>query len=193
MTVTSSVGQILLLSVVVAALGAAGCASENPQPSAPRSLDGERLAAKAAKVSVAEEAPAATPAPPAQPPGSPASQELRYGPKSFTLPAGCGPTGVKFSCNPLTNAGCRADDDEVCDDDDHGGFGCDADSDNVKESGECNDKDGPSCAAGMTCDTPNDSEPRGVCRKFCCAKADCPPPMKCVALDRQFGTLGVCK
>ncbi|MDP9002217.1 MAG: hypothetical protein M3O46_19160 [Myxococcota bacterium] len=123
---------------------------------------------------------------------TPQEDHLRYGPRNYALPPGCGPAGSKFSCNPLTNAGCRAGEDEVCDDDDHGAFGCDPDSDNVKEGGECNDKEGPSCAAGMTCDTPNDSDPHGVCRRFCCTRADC-PGARCMVLDRDFGTLGVCK
>ncbi len=114
----------------------------------------------------------------------------RYGPKTFALPEGCGPKGEKFACNPLTNAGCNAANDEACDDDDHGAFACFPDSDGVKEGAPCDDKSGPSCAVGLTCD----GDPKGVCRKFCCAASDCAAKnSKCVPLDSDFGALGVCK
>jgi hypothetical protein len=127
------------------------------------------------------------------PPAAPEEDEGRYGPEVYSLPAGCAPAGQKYSCDPFTNAGCRAADDEVCDDDDDDAFACFADSDKVKEGGKCNDNDGPSCGVGMTCDTLSESDPRGTCRKFCCSNANCSPPKKCVVLDPNFGTLGVCK
>jgi hypothetical protein len=128
-----------------------------------------------------------------QPAAVDGDDEGRYGPEIYTLPTGCGPAGEKFSCNPLTNAGCKPGDDEVCDDDDDDSFACYADSDYVKEGGKCNDHDGPSCAVGLTCDTISDSDPRGTCRKFCCSNADCAGPKKCVTSDPKFGTLGMCK
>jgi hypothetical protein len=117
----------------------------------------------------------------------------RYGPKIHLLPPGCGPAGGKFSCNPLTNAGCRAADGEACDDDDDDAFACFSDSDRVKEGARCNDRDGPACEAGLTCDTISDSDPRGICRKFCCSSNDCQAPRRCSVIDRQFGALGLCK
>jgi hypothetical protein len=128
--------------------------------------------------------------------GEAAGERGRYGEKVHALPAGCAPAGGKFSCNPLTNDGCNADEDEVCDDDDHHGFACYPESDSVQEGGDCNDKDGPSCAHGMTCDPVSASSPRGTCRSFCCTAADCRTSKMskhCVALDPEFGSLGVCK
>jgi hypothetical protein len=196
MWASRSIQRIVWCSIV-AAMGALGCEKDNPPPSAPAPRAAEGVAAKAAAPTPVETNAAAAAPPPADPPEKPSAppedRSLRYGAKIYALPSGCGPAGEKFSCNPLTNAGCHPADGEVCDDDDKEGFACDPDSDNVQEGGECNDKDGPSCAAGMTCDNPSDSEPRGICRKFCCTKGDCPARTKCVALDREFGTLGVCK
>jgi hypothetical protein len=86
-------------------------------------------------------------------------------PAAYTLPAGCGPAGKKLQCNPLTNAGCDRAKDEGCDDDDHGGFGCYAGPNTVKEGGKCDDDDG--CQGGLGCDT-DDGDDEGVCRRFCC-------------------------
>jgi hypothetical protein len=171
---------------------AAGCTptSESPKPSAPAARAPELQTSLA---TTASPAPKAAPAPIDPAPATPGDDKGRYGPKIFGLPAGCGPAGEKFSCNPLTNAGCNADEDEACDDDDNDAFACFPDSDNVKEGGECNDKDGPGCAPGMTCDAASKSDTRGVCRKFCCSISDCSAHQKCVALDREFGNLGVCK
>jgi hypothetical protein len=177
------------------AIAVAACANENPPPqTASTASRTEAQVATAKAKGEAERAPSvAAPSETQAKPSGAQSQEMRYGPKVHALPEGCGPAGEKFSCNPLTNAGCRGAEGEVCDDDEHDAFGCDPESDNVKEGGDCNDKDGPSCAAGLTCNTPSESEPRGICRKYCCTKADCSAPTKCVVLDKEFGTLGVCK
>lgn len=124
---------------------------------------------------------------------APVDEHGRYGPKLYTLAAGCAPAGAKFSCNPLTNAGCNSAEDEVCDDDDHDAFACFPESERGKEGAECDDKEGPGCAAGMTCDPATKGDSRGTCRKFCCTHGDCSTPKKCVTLDREFGSLGVCK
>jgi hypothetical protein len=110
----------------------------------------------------------------------------------YTLPAGCVPAGEKIACHPLTNAGCKTNG-EACDDDTKGGFMCYPPPNEVGEGGECNDKEGPSCAPGMSCDTPTESSPDGICRKLCCSAADCARTRRCVPVDPQYGTFGFCK
>jgi hypothetical protein len=111
------------------------------------------------------------------------------------LPTGCVPPGKKFACNPVNNDGCDQRSGEACDDDTKGGFACYPAPNEVGEAGECNDKEGPSCAPGFSCDTPGESHPDGVCRKLCCSNADCAAAQakRCVAVDREYGTLGFCK
>jgi hypothetical protein len=109
-------------------------------------------------------------------------------PALYALPAGCGPAGKKFQCNPETNAGCDRTKDEACDDDDHGGFGCYEGPNAVKEGGECSDEEG--CQGGFGCDT-DDGDEDGVCRRYCCTNADC-GSKKCVVIEKSFGSLGFC-
>jgi hypothetical protein len=170
------------------ALVAGGCQTESPSqpPPAVPSRAVEPVVAANVK------SPAERSAPVAQA-ETPVDEHGRYGPKVHTLPLGCAPAGEKFSCNPLTNAGCNSAEDEACDDDDHDSFACFPESENVKEGGECNDKEGPACAAGMTCDPTSKGDPRGICRKFCCSHSDCNLSKKCATLDKGFGSLGVCK
>jgi hypothetical protein len=107
-----------------------------------------------------------------------------------TLPPGCGPTGTKFQCNPLTNAGCDRAKGESCDDDDHGGFGCYPGPNTGKEGAKCDDKVG--CNAGFGCDTDDDDDDEGECARFCCTNADC-GSKKCTVRDKAFGSLGFCE
>jgi hypothetical protein len=109
-------------------------------------------------------------------------------PVVHTLPPGCGPSGAKFQCNPLTNAGCDRTKGEACDDDDRGGFGCYPGPNTGKEGGKCDDKVG--CTAGLGCDTDDDDD-EGVCARFCCTNADC-GAKKCTIRDTAFGSLGFC-
>jgi hypothetical protein len=109
-------------------------------------------------------------------------------PAVYSLPPGCGPAGKKFQCNPETNAGCDRAKDEACDDDEHGGFGCYAGPNSVKEGGECDDEEG--CQGGLGCDT-DDDDRDGICKRYCCSNADC-GSKKCVGLDKGFGSLGFC-
>jgi hypothetical protein len=117
------------------------------------------------------------------------------GARRHVLPAGCVPPGKKFACNPLSNAGCDQAKGEACDDDTKGGFTCYPPPNEVEEGGECNDKEGPSCAAGMSCDTPGESNPDGVCRRLCCGGADCGRAQgkRCIPVDKEYGTFGFCK
>jgi hypothetical protein len=115
-------------------------------------------------------------------------------PAVYALPAGCAPAGRKFQCNPVTNQGCDRAKDEACDDDEHDGFGCYPGPNAVQEGGECNDEEGPSCQGAFGCDTGDDDDPDGVCKRYCCADADCgsSPSRKCVVIDKAFGSLGFC-
>jgi hypothetical protein len=151
---------------------------------------------RAPQPTAAEPQTLAADSPPAE--ASPPAQEraaVRAGagaPRGFVLPRGCVPSGKAFACNPLNNAGCKAADGEACDDDTKGGFACYPAPNEVEEGDECNDKEGPSCAAGMSCDTPSESSPNGICRKLCCSSADC-AKARCVPVDRDYGTFGFCK
>jgi hypothetical protein len=127
----------------------------------------------------------------AEAPRSESKRVIADRPAVYALPAKCGPAGRKFQCNPVTNEGCDSAKDEACDDDEHDGFGCYPGPNAVMEGGECNDEEGPSCHGGFGCDTP-ESHPDGICRRYCCADGDC-GAKKCVAIDKDFGTLGFCK
>ncbi len=115
--------------------------------------------------------------------------------RRYLLPAGCVPPGKKFACNPVSNDGCNQESGEACDDDTKGGFTCYPPPNEVDEDGDCNDKEGPSCAPGLSCDTPGDSHPDGVCRRLCCTAADCSRAQakRCVPVDPEYGTFGFCK
>ena len=119
---------------------------------------------------------------------SPKEHVIPGRPAVYALPPGCGPAGKKFQCNPQTNAGCDRTKDESCDDDEHGGFGCYAGPNSVKEGGECDDEEG--CQGGLGCDTEDDDDD-GVCKRFCCTNADC-GSKRCVIIDKSFGSLGFC-
>jgi hypothetical protein len=123
------------------------------------------------------------------------SPGARQASRRYALPPGCVPPGKKFACDPLSNAGCNQGKGEACDDDTKGGFTCYPPPNEVSEGDECNDKEGPSCAPGMSCDTPGESHPDGVCRKLCCADTDCgrAQARRCVPVDREYGTFGFCR
>lgn len=112
--------------------------------------------------------------------------------KEQSLASGCGPSGAKYACSPITNAGCDAAAGEACDDDEHGGFGCYPAPNEVKEGGDCDDEEGPSCAPEYGCATKEGSS-EGVCRKYCCDASDCAGGKNCVAVDAKVGTLGFCE
>jgi hypothetical protein len=111
----------------------------------------------------------------------------------FALAPGCGPGSRTFACNPLTNAGCNGGAGEACDDDEHGGFKCYAPPNVIKEGGDCNIVDGPSCAPGLGCSGASERDPDGECARFCCSAADCRSGEKCAVIDSAFGSLGFCK
>jgi hypothetical protein len=110
-------------------------------------------------------------------------------PALYALPAGCGPAGKKFACDPRTNAGCAAAKKEGCDDDERGGFRCYPSPSPAAEGGACDDDVG--CQGGLGCDMDDDDD-EGVCARYCCTNADC-GSKACVVIDAAFGTLGFCQ
>lgn len=120
-----------------------------------------------------------------------AKQVIAGRPVTQTMPNGCTPAGLKFQCNPVTNAGCDSAKGEACDDDEHDGFGCYPAPNTVEEGGACNDQTGPACRGGMGCDTGDDDDPEGLCHKYCCSDADC-GGKRCQTIDATSGTLGLC-
>src|SRR5512138_469811 len=69
---------------------------------------------------------------------------------AYTLPRGCGPVGRRFQCDPVRNQGCRPS--AACDDDGNGGFRCYVAPNLVGAGARCDDRVGPSCLPGFTCD-----------------------------------------
>ena len=111
----------------------------------------------------------------------------------YALPPGCGPRAATFSCNPVTNEGCVTRKGEACDDDEDGGYRCYPAPNEVKEGGECNDRDGPSCEARLACDNGRNGGPNGICRRLCCSAEECGSEKLCEAIDPEFGSLGFCR
>jgi hypothetical protein len=179
----------LWLVCLVCLTAAAGCTREQQSVAA----DPAPAAAADSLQGSAADGPSSLAAPLAA--GPRAREGAAQAPRRHVLPAGCVPPGKKFACNPLSNAGCDQAKGEACDDDTKGGFTCYPPPNEVEEGGECNDKEGPSCAAGMSCDTPGESNPDGVCRKLCCTGADCGRAQgkRCVPVDKEYGTFGFCK
>ena len=100
---------------------------------------------------------------------------------------------MAFACNPITNEGCNDAAGEACEYGIEEYFTCFPAPNDVPEGGACDWEDGPFCQPGHTCDFTNLDGTAGVCRKNCCAKADCESPETCVPYDDSFGTLGICK
>ena len=105
------------------------------------------------------------------------------------LPAGCGPAGGLFKCNPLTNEGCDATRKDACDwgEDDPTAFQCYPGPNEALEGSACDDDNGPYCAGGVTC------EDDARCHRFCCSDQDCgDAKQKCYPYFPSFGTFGLC-
>jgi hypothetical protein len=113
-------------------------------------------------------------------------------PAARTPPSICGRTDPRYRCDPVTNQGCDGVAGEACDDDEHEGFGCYPPPNDVGEAGSCDDDDGPSCRGGLGCDTGDDDDSEGVCRRYCCANADC-AGKRCATIDPKQGALGFCR
>jgi hypothetical protein len=105
------------------------------------------------------------------------------------LPAGCGPAGGEYACNPLTNEGCDLARKDACDwgENNPTGFQCYPGPNEAKDGAVCDDENGPYCEGGETCG--DDAR----CHRFCCSNADCADAAQaCVPFAASFGTFGAC-
>jgi hypothetical protein len=114
------------------------------------------------------------------------------GTSSVTLPPGCinDPSFVA-DCNPVTNEPCDTAAAAACDFSDVG-VTCYGEGNTAQPGAPCDTGAGEFCVPMYHCDGATQSNPVGVCKKFCCANTDCGSGESCTAFDAALGTFGLC-
>lgn len=111
-------------------------------------------------------------------------------------------TKIFKQCNPVTNAGCHASEDEVCDADTDGVFRCFPSVPSAPSTGavcsDCSATSPTTCGPASTCITTGVAGKTAQCVPYCCDDTDC-GGSKCdkaylvaTGLNPIFSSVGVC-